>query len=71
MLRSSILRKALFALAMLGCLGFGGAQAFAAPDPASSTGTFCNDTVCHAGCLAKNYWGGYCYGSQGCVCYRI
>ena len=68
--RSSILHRFLFAAGVLGCMGFGAAQAFASPDPASG-GAFCNDTVCHAGCLAKGYWGGYCYQNQGCTCYRI
>ncbi|HEY0020151.1 MAG TPA: hypothetical protein VGC13_27900 [Longimicrobium sp.] len=69
MSNSSILRKALFAAGVLGCMGFGGAQAFASPDPVS-TGAFCNDTVCTAGCLAKGFVGGYCYSNQGCICYH-
>lgn len=67
--KPSTLRKALFAAGVLGCLGFGSVQAFAAPR-AAAPATFCNDTVCAAGCIAKGYWGGYC-GTLGCTCYRI
>jgi hypothetical protein len=69
--QSSTLRRTLFAAGVLGCLGFGSAQAFAAPRAAAAPAALCNDTVCAAGCIAKGYWGGYCTQTSGCYCYRL
>ena len=69
MLGSPTVRKTLFAAGVLGCMGFGSAQAFATPQPATDV-AFCNDNVCMATCLAKSYWGGSCT-DRGCECYRI
>ncbi|HEX6372822.1 MAG TPA: hypothetical protein VF006_28125 [Longimicrobium sp.] len=69
MAQSSTLRKTLFAAGVLGCMGFGSAQAFATPQPTTDV-SICNDNVCMAGCLARGYWGGYC-SYRGCECYRI
>ena len=66
----STLRMTLFAVGVLGCLGFGSAQAFAAPRPAAGD-TFCSDAVCHAACIAKGNWGGYCSLEGRCICYRL
>ena len=71
MTRSINPRRALFAAGVLGCLGFGGAGAFATPQPAATTAALCNDTVCAAGCIAKGYHGGRCTTDRGCYCYRL
>ncbi|MBW3570977.1 MAG: hypothetical protein KY467_07715 [Gemmatimonadetes bacterium] len=70
MLRSIDLRKAVFGAGVLGCMGFGSAQAFAAPGPATDD-TLCNDNVCSAVCITKGYHYGICYTHSGCVCYRL
>jgi hypothetical protein len=70
MTRTINLRQALFAAGVLGCLGFGSAQAFAAPQTAVAPAAFCNDTVCAASCIAKGYRSGYCTTDRGCYCYR-
>lgn len=67
--RSSTVRNTLFLAGVLGSLGFGSAQAFAAPRAA--TDTFCSDVVCAAGCIAKGHWGGYCSLEGSCICYRL
>lgn len=70
---SHSLRTYLFSAGVLGCLGFGSAQAFASqgPDPATQSTLACYPTVCTAGCLAKGYYGGTCTTDRGCVCYRL
>lgn len=70
MTRSSTLRTILFSASVLGSLGFGGAQALAGPEPSTQV-AICNPTLCHAGCIAKGYWGGQCTVDRGCVCYRL
>lgn len=70
MLRSINLRKAVFAAGVLGCMGFGSAQAFATPGPARDA-SICNDNVCSALCISRGYHYGICYQHSGCVCYRL
>lgn len=50
-------------------LGFGGAQAFAAPAPAAP-GKVCSDELCNQVCLAANSNGGFCSTRGICVCLR-
>jgi hypothetical protein len=55
--------RILLAAAALGSLGFGTAQAFAAP-PAAEAGAYCQDGWCAKQC------GGYGFCQRGaCVCY--
>lgn len=68
--QSSTLRKAVFAAGVLGCLGFGSAQAFANPRPAAGD-AICDDNVCTVLCISRGYHYGICYTHSGCVCYRL
>lgn len=63
-------RNAVFAAGVLGCLAFGGAQAFASPDAAADDAV-CDDNVCTALCISRGYHYGICYTHSGCVCYRL
>ncbi|HEX6372821.1 MAG TPA: hypothetical protein VF006_28120 [Longimicrobium sp.] len=63
-------RQALFAAGVLGCMGFGGAQAFASPRPPAGD-SVCDDNVCTALCISRGYHYGICYTHSGCVCFRL
>jgi hypothetical protein len=56
----------LFALATVSALGFGAAQAFAAP-AAGAQARACTSAQCNADCRARGYDGGICAGSFGCA----
>jgi hypothetical protein len=52
-------------------LGFGGAQALAAPAPAPvAQDKVCSDELCNQVCLATNNNGGFCSTRGLCVCLR-
>lgn len=70
MLRSIDVRRLVFAAGVLGSMGFGSAQAFAAPRPAAPAGV-CEQNVCNALCISRGYHYGICYSHSGCVCYRL
>jgi hypothetical protein len=61
------LNRSLYALAVLGALTFGAAQAFATSgQPGTDRGRpYCDPDECNVRC------GGYgiCYGTYGCLCY--
>ena len=61
------IRKAGFALVLAGALGFGAAQALAAPG--ASEARACNPQGCNARCQAQfgGFAGGFCLDGQ-CVC---
>ena len=61
-------QRGLFALATAAALGFGGAQAFAAPGPAAAARA-CTNAQCDADCKRWGYDGGICAGSWGCACW--
>jgi hypothetical protein len=61
-------QRGLFALATVAALGFGGAQAFAAPRPAAAMRA-CTNAQCDADCKRWGYDGGICAGSWGCACW--
>lgn len=52
-------------------LGFGGAQALAAPAPAMGAEKACSEQVCDRICdLTNRGLGGFCSSAGVCVCYR-
>lgn len=61
--------RVVFGAALLATLGFGAAQAFAAPAaPAASLA--CSHSFCDSYCIGAGYNGGSCVGSPGkCLCY--
>ena len=60
-------RRGLFALAMTAALGFGAAQAFAAP--AAADARACTNAECNTWCKRLGNDGGFCAGSFGCACW--
>ncbi len=67
------LHKLAFAAAVVGAMGFGGTQAFAAPAAAGAAERSCTFTTCRNYC--RNEWCtpglacyGYCDPELGCVC---
>ena len=60
-------RKGIFALAIAAGLGFGGAQAFAAP-AAAGAALACTPAQCDQDCKARRFDGGVC-ALGDCVCY--
>jgi hypothetical protein len=61
-------QRSLFALATASALGFGAAQAFAAP-AAPAEARACTNAQCNLDCRARGYDGGVCAGSWGCACW--
>lgn len=66
--RMGFLRRSLYAVAVLGALGFGAAQAFGSPTPPSAARA-CNDTECNWECEQLGAGYGYCdeYGQCQCL----
>lgn len=62
------LRRAVFAAAVLGSLGFGAAEAFAAP-PATAREATCNEYTCHRNCRLAGASGSWCDEYNGCLCF--
>jgi hypothetical protein len=58
----------LTAAALAGALGFGGAQALAAPSQPDPPPDTCNPGLCMSGCRLAGYDGGFCF-SGDCICY--
>ena len=61
-------QRGLFALATASALGFGAAQAFAAPSEATAARA-CTNAQCNTWCRSQGYDGGICAGSWGCACW--
>jgi hypothetical protein len=61
-------QRGLFALATAAALGFGAAQAFAAP-AAPGARAACTTAQCNLDCRRMGYDGGVCAGSWGCACW--
>lgn len=66
---SRTMRRRVFGAMTAAALGFGGAQAFAAPAPAAP-GKACSDELCNQVCLAASNHGGFCSTRGLCVCLR-
>jgi hypothetical protein len=66
------MRKArgwLFGVGLAAALGFGGAQAVAAPAPgAGDQARACNPRGCNAGCQAQGAISGRCTDAGACIC---
>jgi hypothetical protein len=73
----SSLRHNLFGAIVGGCLMFGSAQAFAAPQIGVPIPVSCNPydknsfAVCSDACADRGYNRGYCAGDHGCRCYNV
>lgn len=61
--------RVLGALAVTAALGFGGAQAFAAPGTAAEGEARCTNYTCNSRCLNLGYAGGSCVGAT-CTCWQ-
>lgn len=64
---ATLLRNALFSLALVSTLGFGASQALASPRPAKTSAAACSYSYCNSHCLRTGYAEGYCAGGQ-CYC---
>lgn len=65
------MRRWVFGAATAAALGFGGAQAMAAPAPAARAPDVCSEAVCDRVCdLANRGLGGFCSTTGICVCWR-
>lgn len=65
------IRRRVFGALTVAALGFGGAQAFAAPASAGAGERVCSDQVCDRVCEALgSIGGGFCSPAGICVCYR-
>jgi hypothetical protein len=59
-----------FGIGTMAALGFGGAQAMAAPAPAADAARVCNPQVCNRVCQAiPGSIGGFCTSGGSCQCY--
>jgi hypothetical protein len=69
MTTTKTLRRWVFGAGMTAALGFGGAQALAAPAPAADAGV-CNPAVCNRICQSiPGSIGGFCAPDGSCQCY--
>jgi hypothetical protein len=59
----------LFAAAVAGALGFGGAQLLAQPGSARDTERACSETLCARLCHTAGFTGGFCNSGGRCSCY--
>ena len=70
---STRIRNAAFSLVTVLALGFGAAQAFAAPAARPAEAAFyCSPTSCNFNCKQRGAAGGFCEdlgGYQSCACY--
>ena len=64
------LRRRVFGVGMAAALGFGGAQAMAAPAPADARDEVrkCNPTGCDRSCRAQGGFSGRCTDAGLCAC---
>lgn len=64
-------RRWAFGAGTVAALGFGGAQAVAAPAPATQAAAVCNEQLCDRICdLTNRGLGGFCTSTGICVCWR-
>ena len=69
---STRIRSAAFSLVTVLALGFGAAQAFAAPVAKPAAALYCSPTSCDLNCRQRGAAGGFCEdrgGFQSCACY--
>ncbi|HET7231285.1 MAG TPA: hypothetical protein VFJ16_14850 [Longimicrobium sp.] len=62
-------RRMVFAAAVTGALGFGGAQLLAQPNHRQDAERACSDSLCARVCHAAGFAGGFCNSGGGCSCY--
>jgi hypothetical protein len=63
------MRRGVVGAGTVTALGFGGAQAIAAPAPPSAGGTVCNERLCDRVCQSLGSIGGVCNPDGFCVCF--
>ena len=63
------MRRWVFGAGTAVALGFGAAQAVAAPAPAADGRAVCDDQVCNRVCQAIGAFGGFCNAGGGCSCW--
>lgn len=66
---TTLIRRWTLAAAVAAALGFGGAQALAAPAGADTSAPPTCSQVCNAACRAIGAFGGFCPDEVSCVCY--
>jgi hypothetical protein len=67
---SKTVQRWVFGAGTVAALGFGGAQAVAAPAPAAEQAKVCNAQACNRICQAiPGSIGGFCTSDGSCVCY--
>jgi hypothetical protein len=65
------MRRWVFGAGTAAALGFGGAQAVAAPAPAARGEKVCDEALCDRICdLTNRGLGGFCSSTGICVCWR-
>ncbi|HEX2210242.1 MAG TPA: hypothetical protein VHG93_21375 [Longimicrobium sp.] len=70
-MKTTTVRRCVFGAGTAIALGFGGAQALAAPAPIAGAEQACNERVCDRICdLTNRGLGGFCSSTGICVCYR-
>jgi hypothetical protein len=70
-MKMTTVRRWVFCAGMVAALGFGGAQALAAPAPSARGEKVCDDAVCDRVCdLTNRGLGGFCSSTGICVCWR-
>jgi hypothetical protein len=70
-MKMTTMRRWVFGVGTAAALGFGGAQAFAAPALAARGEKVCDDAVCDRVCdLTNRGLGGFCSSTGICVCWR-
>ncbi|HEX6372979.1 MAG TPA: hypothetical protein VF006_28910 [Longimicrobium sp.] len=68
-MRIMAVRRRVFGAGTAVALGFGGAQALAAPAPVSTNGAVCSERLCDRLCRSLGSIGGVCNPDGFCVCY--
>jgi hypothetical protein len=68
-MKITTMRRWVFGAGTAAVLGFGGAQALAAPAPASTGEKVCNGRLCNRICQSLGSIGGVCNPDGFCVCY--
>ena len=70
-MKSRRMRRWVFGAGMAAALGWGGAQAVAAPAPVVRGEKVCDERVCDRVCdLTNRGLGGFCASTGVCVCWR-
>jgi hypothetical protein len=70
-MKMTTVRRRVFGAGTMAALGFGGAQALAAPAAAAHGQAVCDEQLCDRICdLTNRGLGGFCSSTGVCVCWR-